>query len=52
MVQFEESHGMVKYPDGHFGSTVTGAFTRQRPEVSIVNPVGQIFRTVTAEPVR
>jgi hypothetical protein len=51
VAQLEGSVGMGMYPDGHVGSTVSGAFARQRPETSIVNPVGQIFGTVTADPV-
>lgn len=49
--QLEESVGIGKYPGGHVGTTVSGAFAKHRPETSIVNPDGQIFRTVTADPV-
>jgi hypothetical protein len=51
VAQLDESPGMGKYPEGHVGSTVVGAFARQRPETSIVNPDGQFFRTVVADPV-
>ena len=51
VAQLDESPGMGKYPDGHVGSIVSGAFARQRPDTSIVNPDGQILGTVTADPV-
>ena len=50
VAQLEGSVGMGMYPEGHVASTVATELTRQRPETSIVNPVGQIFGTVTADP--